>query len=172
MKWEIMQEILKLLHRIAQFMNWVLRVSCYCPFHELGNSAAQFMNWTISHIRHNTCTKKRDNTVAKGIELKIKRSGVQLPLSVVCRSVCQILHLLFRATRHKGYVVQISKAGSVVSSYHNCPLPREVMVLFGHCITHSNENPTVSQSHPIQTHDFLVLHLSCIQSLCADGSVI
>ena len=47
-----MQEILKLLHRIAQFMNsaLALRVSCYCSFHELGNSAAQFMNWTISQI--------------------------------------------------------------------------------------------------------------------------
>ena len=55
MKWTIMQEILKLLHRIAQFMNWALRVSCYCPFHELGNSAAQFMNWTISQIGRNIC---------------------------------------------------------------------------------------------------------------------
>ena len=53
MKWAVMQEILKLLHRIAQFMNWALRVSCYCPFHELGNSAAQFMNWTISQIGRN-----------------------------------------------------------------------------------------------------------------------
>ena len=49
----IMQEILKFLHRIAQFKNWALRVSCYCPFHELGNSAAQFMNWTISQIGRN-----------------------------------------------------------------------------------------------------------------------
>ena len=52
MKWAVMQEILKLLHRIAQFMNWARTMSCYCPFHELGNSAAQFMimNWTISQI--------------------------------------------------------------------------------------------------------------------------
>ena len=34
-------------------MNWALRVSCYCQFHELGNSAAQFMNWTISQIGRN-----------------------------------------------------------------------------------------------------------------------
>ena len=53
MKWAVMQEILKLLHRCAQFMNWALRVSCYCPFHELGNSAAQFINWTISQIGRN-----------------------------------------------------------------------------------------------------------------------
>ena len=44
------QEILKLLHRTAQFMNWTLRVSCYCPFHELGIRGAQFMNWAISQI--------------------------------------------------------------------------------------------------------------------------
>ena len=55
MKWAVMQEILKLLHRIAQFVNWVLRVSCCCPFHELGNSAAQFMNWAISQIGRNIC---------------------------------------------------------------------------------------------------------------------
>ena len=57
MKWAIMQEILKLLHRIAQFMNWAFRVSCYWPFHELGKSAVQFMNWTISQIGRNICTK-------------------------------------------------------------------------------------------------------------------
>ena len=56
MKWAVMQEILKLLHRIAQFMNWTLRVSCCCPFHELGNSAAQFMNWAISQIGRNIWT--------------------------------------------------------------------------------------------------------------------
>ena len=58
MKWAVMQEILKLLHRIAQFMKWALRVSCYCPFHELGNSAAQFMNWTISQIGRNIYKRK------------------------------------------------------------------------------------------------------------------
>ena len=56
MKWAVMQEILKLLHRIAQFMNRASRMSCYCPFHELGNSAAQFMNWTISQIGRNIYT--------------------------------------------------------------------------------------------------------------------
>ena len=53
MKWAVMQEILKLLHRIVQFINWARRMSCYCPFHELGKSAAQFMNWTISQIGRN-----------------------------------------------------------------------------------------------------------------------
>ena len=55
MKWAVMQEILKLMHRIAQFMNWAFRVSCYCPFHELGDSSAQFINWTISQIGCNIC---------------------------------------------------------------------------------------------------------------------
>ena len=51
MKWPVMQEILKLLHRIAQFMNWALKSvlllpiswtgqQC-CPVHELGN----FTDW-------------------------------------------------------------------------------------------------------------------------------
>ena len=58
MKWAVMQEILQLLHIIAQFMNWALRVSCCCPLHELGNSAAQLMNWAISQIGRNIDTKK------------------------------------------------------------------------------------------------------------------
>ena len=53
MKWAVMQEILKLLYRTAQFMNWTLRVSCYCPFHELGIRGSQFMNWAISQIGRN-----------------------------------------------------------------------------------------------------------------------
>ena len=53
MKWAVMQEILKFLHIIAQFMNWALRVSCYFPFHVLGNNVAQFMNWTIAQIGRN-----------------------------------------------------------------------------------------------------------------------
>ena len=63
MKWAVMQEILKLLHRIAQFMNWALRVSCYYPFHELGNSAAQFMNWTILQIGRNIYTDDRNRPI-------------------------------------------------------------------------------------------------------------
>ena len=65
MKWAVMQEILKLLHRIAQFMNWARRMSCYCPFHELGNSAAQFMNWTISQIGRNIYIVVYDTNVIK-----------------------------------------------------------------------------------------------------------
>ena len=41
MKCAVMQEILKLIHRIAHFMNWAFRVSCYSPFHELDN----FTDW-------------------------------------------------------------------------------------------------------------------------------
>ena len=55
-KWAVMQEISKLLHRIAQFMNWALKLSYCCPFHELGNSAVQFMNWAISQIGRNIYT--------------------------------------------------------------------------------------------------------------------
>ena len=62
MKWAVMQEILKLLYRIAQFMNWALRVFCYCPFHKLGNSAAQFMNWTVSQIGRNIYVHKQNMT--------------------------------------------------------------------------------------------------------------
>ena len=82
----------------------------------------------------------------RDIELKVKRSGVQFPLLVMCRSALKHLNsMLARTTQPHEYLMNKSNVGSIVVGYRRWILPEKINT-FGSSMTQTEVLRTPSST--------------------------